>query len=146
MQRSLEVESHIIVVDSRPGDYHDLTRWAGEQQWHVHLLTTARAAIKFQRREQTDVWIINASLPDMSGFALCETIDTPSQRATVFIVSDRYELAHELLACQSGASYLAKGADHSIDCRWHLQRLKDCQVERGTAYCAASTTPARGGT
>ena len=146
MKRSPQLESHIVVVDSRPGDYHDLACWAGEQQWHVHLLTTAQAAIKFKRREQGDVWIVNALLADMSGFALCEELDMRSRGTPVFIVSDRYDVAHERLACQRGAAYLAKGAGHSIDCRWHLERLKGGQGERETAHYASSARQPPGGT
>ena len=137
MGRSVQLESHIVVVDTRPGDYHDLTCWAGQQQWHVHLLTTSEAAIKFKAREYADLWLVNASLPEMTGFALCKILDMQSRGIPVFIVSDRYEPEHERLACQCGAGYLAKSAGQALNCRWHLELLQGNRCNGELARCAS---------
>jgi DNA-binding response OmpR family regulator len=124
MARALKPESHIVVVDSRPRDYHDLASMAGEWQWHVHFLTTARAAITFLRRARADLWMINTWLPDMSGFTLYETLRDQVAGASAMIVSDRYDPEDERLACRGGAIlYVCKGPADSIDCRSLLQSL-----------------------
>ena len=136
----MQSESHIVVVDARPEDYHDLACLAGERQWHVHLLTTARAAITFNGRARADLWFINACLPEMSGFALCEILEGQVRRGPAFIISDQYEPEHERLACQCGVAYLAKSPGHSIDCRWLLQLLANRNSDQGFARWGGPTS------
>jgi DNA-binding response OmpR family regulator len=120
----LRTQSHIVVVDSRPRDYHELTSLAEDWQWHIHFLTTARGAVTFLRRARADLWMINARLPDMSGFALYEILREQVDGASAMIVSDQYDVQDERLACGCGATlYVCKGSEFSIACRSLLQSL-----------------------
>jgi DNA-binding response OmpR family regulator len=111
MNGLLQFQSHIVVVDSRPADYHNLPRLAGEQGWHIHFLTSARAAIRFAKSAGVDLWMIGVQLADMSGFELFETLRGQLVGKPVFIVSDEYDPEEERRACRCGAAlYLCKSA------------------------------------
>ena len=124
MALTLRTQSHIVVVDSRPRDYDELASLAGEWQWHLHFLTTARAAVTFLRRARADLWMINARLSDMSGFTLYEILREQVAGASTIIVSDQYDAQEERLTCGGGAIlYVCKGPAHSIAFRSLLQSL-----------------------
>ena len=122
MTHALPAESHIVVVDPRPRDYRDLTALAEESTWHVHFLTTARAAITFVRRARASLWMINTRMPEMSGFELCAMLSEQVPGNTTFLISDQYDVEEERRTCQQGAAlYLCKSDGHSIDFRSILQ-------------------------
>jgi DNA-binding response OmpR family regulator len=124
MPRRLGPESHIVVTDPRPKDYRDLTALAGEQGWHVHFLTSGRAAIQFAPRGHPALWVINVRLPDMLGFDLLEMLRAQAVAARVFVVADHYDAEDERQACRRGADlYLCKDATQSIDCTPILKSL-----------------------
>jgi DNA-binding NtrC family response regulator len=111
MTSLLQTQSHVVVVDSRPADYRNLPRLAGEHGWHVHFLTTARAAVRFCKSTGVDLWMIGVRLSDMSGFELFETLREQLLGTPVFIVSEKYDLEEERRACSCGAAlYLCKSA------------------------------------
>jgi DNA-binding response OmpR family regulator len=128
MSRSLGSQSHIIVADGRPKDYRNLAMLAGEHGWHLHFLTSARAAIQFGRPGSAGLWMVNVCLPDMSGFELLEAIRDRVTDRPVFVVADRYDADDERRACRWGAAlYVVKDAAGSIDCRPLLEVLVDGQ-------------------
>jgi DNA-binding response OmpR family regulator len=111
MASLLRFQSHIVVADSRPADYCNLSALAGEHGWHIHFLTNARAAVRFGRSAGIDLWMIGVRLRDMSGFELFETLRNQLLGTPVFIVSDRYDPEEERRVCRSGAAlYLCKSA------------------------------------
>jgi PleD family two-component response regulator len=124
MIRRLEAELHVVVVDSHPPDYHDLASLAAEYRWHLHFLTSARAAIMFIHRSRAALWIINSVLPDMSGFLLHDTLKDTIADASVLIVADSYSADDERRACQAGAMlYLCKSSSRVLECRQFLTSL-----------------------
>ncbi|MCC7084804.1 MAG: response regulator [Pirellulales bacterium] len=143
MPHSLPSQSHIVVADSRPKDYRNLTVVAGEHGWHVHFLTSARAAIHFGRPSCTSLWMVNVTLPDMSGFELLDVLRERVAETPVFVVADRYDIDDERRACRNGAAlYVVKDAAGAIDCRPLLEVLigRQMTAERHTPVVA----PARG--
>jgi DNA-binding response OmpR family regulator len=124
MSRTLPAQSHVVVADPRPRDYRHLARLAGECGWHVHLLTTAGAALAFARHLAADLWMINTRLPDLDGFELAELLRDLSVDSPLFLVGNRYDPDEERLACVHGAGlYVCKDADHAIDCQVVLSML-----------------------
>ena len=122
MTLALPAESHIVVVDSRPRDYRHLTALAEECAWHVHFLTTARAAIMFVRRARANLWLINTRMPEMSGLELYALLREQVPGDTAFLIADQYDVEEERRACQQGATlYLCKDASRALDCRALLQ-------------------------
>jgi DNA-binding response OmpR family regulator len=143
MSRSLRSQSHIVVADARPKDYRNLALLAGEHGWHLHFLTSARAAIQFGRPSYASLWMVNVSLPDMSGFELLEALRDRVAENPVFVVADRYDADDERRACRNGAAlYAVKDAAGSIDCKPLLEVLIAGQLtdERHTPV----VEPARG--
>jgi DNA-binding response OmpR family regulator len=134
----LRFQSHVVVADSRPADYHNLSALAGEHGWHIHFLTNARAAVSFGRSTGVDLWMIGVRLSDMSGFELFETLRDQLLRTPVFIVADRYDPEEERRTCSLGAAlYLCKSASGVIhgDALLHLlvgQPLDVPATSRGT--------------
>jgi DNA-binding response OmpR family regulator len=109
MKQLLQTQSHVVVVDARPADYRNLPRLAGEHGWHVHFLTSARAAVRFARSGGVDLWIIGIRLPDMSGFELFEMLREHLLGTPVFIVAVQYDPEEERRVCGCGATlYLCK--------------------------------------
>ncbi len=124
MVRPLRNQSHIVVTDARPKDYRNLAQLAGEYGWHVHLLTSGRAAIQFARPNSADLWMVNVRLPEMSGFDLLEILRDRVPGVPVFLVADEYHSDDERRACGCGAAlYLCKDAARTIDCKPILERL-----------------------
>jgi DNA-binding response OmpR family regulator len=115
MTSLLRFQSHIVVTDSRPADYCNVSALAGEHGWHIHFLTNARAAVRFSRSTGVDLWMIGVRLRDMSGFELFETLRDQLLGTPVFIVADRYDPEEERRACSLGATlYLCKSASGII--------------------------------
>lgn len=124
MTQSHRSELHIVVTDGWPKGYRNLTQLAGENGWHVHFLTTGTAALRFARPHCADLWMINLSLPDMSGFELLEILRNRDVGVPVFVIADQPNPEDESRACRGGASlYLCKDATKSIDCRPLLERF-----------------------
>src|SRR4029079_15522366 len=117
MARSLGSQSHIVIVDTRPQDYHGLTTIASQCQWNIHFLTHGRAAIRFAQPDRVELSLINPQLPDISGFDLVSQLRTRCGGASVFVVSDQYHASEEARACSQGANlYLTKDNNCSLDC------------------------------
>jgi PleD family two-component response regulator len=126
MTLSLRSQSQIVVADARPHDYQELTRLAVEHGWHVHLLTSARAVLRLTGCLPIDLYLVNARLPDMSGFDLFEMLRDQVTTAQVFIVSDSYDDEDERRACRHGAAlYLCKGPNRCVDFGGLLDFLLD---------------------
>jgi DNA-binding response OmpR family regulator len=131
MVRLLRSDAHIVVADARPKDYRDLALLAGENGWHLHFFTTGLAAIRHGRPSSSDLWIVNAHLPDMDGFDLLEIVSAQVAKSSIFIVADRYESEDERRACQCGAAlYLCKDATHAID----FKQLVQLATEKRAAH------------
>jgi DNA-binding response OmpR family regulator len=128
MTLSLEVESHLVVVDARPRDYRDLPALASDGQWHLHCLTTGRALTTFIRRANASLWIVNANVSDATGAFLLQTVREYSSKALLFVVSDRYDAEHEWMACQWGAAlYLCKDDAGELQLRPFLAPSRLCR-------------------
>ncbi len=121
----LTSQSHIVVVDPRPHNYHELAALASHNGWHIHLLTNASATMRLARSTHVALWMINVRLPDMSGFDLLEMIRDQLADARVFVVADCYNAEHEARACRFGAFYVCKSAAAALDCRALLDELLD---------------------
>lgn len=134
MSGLLRSQSHIVVVDPRPQDYRDLAVLAATHGWHFHFLTSARAAIRFSRLSPAALWMINMSLPDMSGLDLLEMLRHTMAKTPMLIVADDYKPESEALACSRGAAlFRCKGPGPSLDCKALLTSF----VDKGPASVVA---------
>ena len=123
MPRPLLANAQIIVVDPSPQDYDGLPQLANKHTWQLHFLTSGRTAIRFANRA-VDLWMINVSLPDMSGLELVEMLRDRARGTRVFVIADQYTPDDERRACRCGADlYLCKDASKSISCEPLLEQL-----------------------
>jgi DNA-binding response OmpR family regulator len=124
MARTLQPHSHVVVVDSQPSGYSTLVTLAEAQQWHTHFLTSGAAAIHIARRLRAELWMLHVSLPDMSGFELCEMLREQLEIATTFMIANHYSADDERRSCGIGVHlYLCKELDQSLDCGSLLKSL-----------------------
>lgn len=94
----------LCVVDPNSVDYDGILRQAVAAEIAIRFFGRAGEAL----RPETDdewLWIVNARLPDLSGFELCEMLRRPPRAGSIVcIVSDEYSTDDELRARCSGAS------------------------------------------
>ena len=94
----------LCVVDPNSADYDNILRQAVAAEVAIRFFGRAGEAL----RPETDdewLWIVNARLPDLSGFELCEMLRRPPRAGSIVcIVSDEYSADDELRARCSGAS------------------------------------------
>lgn len=94
----------ICVVDPRTSDYDAVETLATAAALAVRYFGRAGEALRGETHDDW-LWILNAHLPDMSGFELCEMLRRPPRVSSVVcIVSDNYSADDERLARASGAS------------------------------------------
>jgi CheY-like chemotaxis protein len=105
----------VVIVDSTPQDYEAVLAAAGTPGVSIHFLLSGTDALHFARRCQSGLWVINAQLPDMSGFDLAEMLRSVRRSAVVFIIGDEYRLDDEMQALTLGlAKYLCKPLEPSF--------------------------------
>ena len=112
----------VVIVDSVPQDYEALLAAAGTPGVSIHFLSSGRDALRFARRFESGLWVINTELPDMTGFDLATMLRSIRRSALVFIIGDEYRLDDELQALTLGlAKYLCKPLEPS----WVLPQRGD---------------------
>lgn len=121
----------IVIVDADCSRYEDFIDAARHGDVGLHFCVDARSAVRLARRFRADVWLVNTTLPDMSGFDLLEmlaphvlqgAVDPQisgarlsldgvgrGMRSGIFLVSDAYRIEDEQRALASGVSgYLVR--------------------------------------
>ena len=96
--------SKVCVVDPRPADYADLLGAEPTCGMRLEFLPQGRDALHAARTGEVDVWVVNVSLPDMSGLDLCEMLKSHRSDAVVYLVTDAYEPEEERAAWRRGAA------------------------------------------
>ena len=97
-----------VIVDGNPSDYEHLTRgcWSAIE---FQFCRFGNAALRLAEQRMVWLWMLNVSLPDMSGFDLLEMLDVDRTRSTVFLIDEKYCTDDERRALQAGAArYLCK--------------------------------------
>jgi DNA-binding response OmpR family regulator len=99
----------MMVVDSQSEDYDTLCAMCSHREQQFRLLRLANQALPLSRDPAVGLWLINVSLPDMSGFDLADMLKQESSRAPVIMVADEYCEADELRTLSLGlAAYMCK--------------------------------------
>jgi CheY-like chemotaxis protein len=112
----------VVIVDAMPQDYEALLAAADTPGVSIHFLLSGSDALRFARRYPSQLWVINARLPDMSGFDLAEMLRSTRRSALVFIIGDEYCLDDEIRALTLGlAKYVCKPLEPS----WILPHSRD---------------------
>ena len=113
----------LAIVDPAPQDYGDVLSSAGVPGVSVHFLVSGNDAIRFAKRLQAGIWVINSRLCDMSGFDLAEMLRSIRPSALIFMIGDQYNLDDELQTLTLGlARYFCKPLEPS----WILPHRDSC--------------------
>ena len=99
---------NVLVVDPQPKDYEVLSLTLGGRL-QIRILQTGRDALNVAMHDTVDTWIINVSLPDMTGFELHQNLRERYSGARFVLVGNDYRPDDEVKARTSGAArYLCK--------------------------------------
>jgi DNA-binding response OmpR family regulator len=113
-------EYRVVVVDPCPADYTLIAAKVGKRQRDTtwEFLASGREALRAARTRRVDLWIVNLSLPDISGLDLCRML-RERYAADLFVVADQYRAEDERAARVCGVSvFLCKPVDrHWFDPR-----------------------------
>ena len=95
----------MAVADPKLDDYVGLLRHFAQQQHTLAFVTSGRAALALG---PIDRWIVNVHLPDISGFDLCELLNSRRAEIGVMLVDETYDTDHERRARSCKAMYACK--------------------------------------
>ena len=119
----------IIVVDPACDRYAEFVQAAQEGEIGLHFCCDGQSAVRMAQRFRADIWLVNAELPDMSGFDLLDMLSPHvlqgavdpllsgsrisldqigfGMRSGIYVVSESYEVAEEQASLSAGiAGYL----------------------------------------
>jgi DNA-binding response OmpR family regulator len=101
----------LIVVDANSCDYKPLVYELGRQHVRINLYSTGEDALRASEASSSTVWIVNISLPDMSGINFLTLVRHRLRASRIFLISNAYSSEDELAARWAGATgYLCKPA------------------------------------
>jgi CheY-like chemotaxis protein len=111
---SPNVSFRLAVIDSAPQDYGNLLEAAGTPGLSLHFLASGNDTLKFARRWQAGLWVVNTRLCDMNGFDLAATLRSTRPSALIFLVGNEYNPVDELQTLTMGfAKYICKPLEPS---------------------------------
>ncbi|HEY3392534.1 MAG TPA: response regulator [Lacipirellulaceae bacterium] len=100
---------YVVVADKKLNDYGPLVVELSERGVRVGLFSTGEEALRAASGNAATLWVVNVSLPDMTGVALLKLVRRRLPRSTVFLVGDEYSAADELAVRAAGATaYVCK--------------------------------------
>jgi len=95
---------HIIIVDPSIGDYAGLADRTHARKLRITLTTTGTDALKLLPSHCDVEWLICVELPDMTGLELLHMLHATDPEISVQLVTDQFDIDHELKAYQLGAT------------------------------------------
>src|SRR5262245_9681845 len=66
----------VCIVDPQLDDYQDWIRLAKARGIRLEMVDSAADALRLSRTIAVDLWVINTSLPCLSGYELCEMLES----------------------------------------------------------------------
>jgi len=104
----------IVVVDARPDDYVATASLVDAGVLDLRFLPNGRSALRLPLSPAADLWVVNTSLADMTGFDLVEMLRSRLGEAPLFMVGNSYDPDEERRALTLGVTrYLCKPIDAS---------------------------------
>lgn len=130
-----EGKHHILVVEDNPINVHIILQLLSEEKHKISVLTTGEAVIaELQRRPDWDLVILDAMLPQMSGYEVCRRLrkQFPLFELPVLMLTARSQPGDLVAGFQAGANdYVIKPVDGN-DLRARVQtllRMKSAVIE-----------------
>jgi DNA-binding response OmpR family regulator len=99
----------VFVVDANADDYRNVQESLKDSGYRVEVCLNGRAALRQDPTNPPELWVVNMSLPDMSGPDLLSMLRWRYPGVPICLVSDDYRTEDEISARCSGAEmYLCK--------------------------------------
>ncbi len=99
----------LLIVDGNRTQYPTLMKAAKEAGLEFSHAYDGHEALQLVSRRPPRLWVVNMSLPDMTGIELLRLIKAKRPTTPFYLVSDSYSAEDELAARASGATgYLSK--------------------------------------
>jgi CheY-like chemotaxis protein len=146
----------IVIVAPACDRFADFVAAGHRGEVGVHFCVDGRSALRMSRRFRADVWLVAATLPDMSGFDLVEMLLPSVARATmepllagtagsrdrigaglrtaVVVVAENYSFVDEERALRAGAAGYVAGS-------MTLDLLRDARQCRHAGYRGERSQP-----
>ena len=128
----------ICVVDPQAEDYQGWDSLARTNGAQLKIFATAEEALRYSRDHDADLWVVNATLPGLSGFELTSMLKARSAHTAVYLVADHYTPAIECLAWQSRATFFGCKPAHGEWLRQWLDRRSSQLAPASTATLRSS--------
>ncbi len=108
-KRTTEGAHRVLVAARRAADDFSLADWLVHEGFEVMTAADGQEALQIASSSwQPDVVLLDLTLPEMGGLAVCEQVRTKNQRAAIFALSGDSE-EDEIRSLESGADdYVAK--------------------------------------
>ena len=121
----------LVIVDAQLDDYDALFTDECGQAIRFSQFRTGERALQSVVASSTTLWLINVSLPDMTGIHLLGLVRRRLRRCSVFLVGDEYSTDDEVTARLAGATaYLCKPASAAwVEC--YLPRCRSPAIRAG---------------
>lgn len=118
--------SRVLVIDGRPEDIHALTSLLKHSQWQPTLAITGKLGMQLALASMFDLILLEACLPDMSGFAVSRLLkESMAANGTPIIFLTRASSIQDRLEGLNcgGVDYLIKPcAPEEVLARMHIHR------------------------
>ncbi len=86
----------VFVVDPNPCQYGAMAAALAGEGFVFQFASSGHDALRLAPFGSAAFWFINLTLPDMTGYELCELIHGRRPDAVVYFVGDRYRVEDEL--------------------------------------------------
>jgi CheY-like chemotaxis protein len=111
---SLQAKNHptVGVVDPQNEAY---ASWQAEAETHgarLAMFASAEEALRFSGTTSVDLWVVNVSLPRLSGLEFCQMLKNRQPQAAVYLIADQYSAETERAAWQARATFFGCKGGH----------------------------------
>ena len=89
---------YVVIADKQLDDYGPLVIELSKRGVRVGLFSAGEEALRAANGNAATLWVVNVTLPDMTGVALLKLVRRRLARSTVFLVGDEYSADDELAA------------------------------------------------
>src|SRR5689334_19170813 len=102
----------ICIVDPNRDDYQSWMSKVQAQGGQIQFFTSAEEALKFSRSHAVDLWVVNTTLPGVSGTELCCMLKSQSVPTSVYVIADEYSPEVEQAAWRARATLFGCKGGH----------------------------------
>jgi CheY-like chemotaxis protein len=103
----------VCVVDFEADGYPNWREEADAAGVRLTFVANAEEALRHERAERVDLWVVRAELPGLSGYDLCGMLKSRSKASPVFLVAQEYSAPAEQRAWAARATLFGAKGSHA---------------------------------